>query len=46
MFVRRAAEREFELPRETIEHTSVLVARALVRHTEVLHIVVAWEEEE
>src|SRR2546427_13216168 len=41
--VHKVTSQKFELPRETIEHSGVLLARALVRHTEVLHIVVAWE---
>jgi len=44
--VHKVTSQKFEMPRETIEHSGVLLARALVRHTEVLHIVVAWEEEE
>jgi crossover junction endodeoxyribonuclease RusA len=42
--VHKVTSQKFDLPRDTIENSGVLLARALARHTEVLHIVVVWEE--
>jgi hypothetical protein len=42
--VHKVTSQKFDLSGATIDNSGVLLATALARHTELLHIVVAWEE--